>query len=187
VLQTAVNRFKAQYESDGHRLEKAVKNILEKKLRLQKKYARPNLDTDRLYRIGVIYLLADKSTYAIACGNDPSKLILQSEQTEDENNPAVYYSLIVSANKLMKDALIRNKLAAEKNILCFEMEAAGLMNHFLCLMIREICDYSNLHKNKDWQEYAAMAAAAYAKDFFCLIAPNRIKAENKVSELFSSD
>ncbi|RFU81377.1 ankyrin repeat [Trichoderma arundinaceum] len=30
-------------------------------------------------------------------------------------------------------ALIRDKLAEEKDVLCFEMEAAGLMNHFPCV------------------------------------------------------
>ena len=56
----------------------------------------------------------------------------------------------------MKDALFRDTLVAEKDVLCFEMEAAGLMNHFPCLVIRGICDYSDSHKNKEWQGYAAM-------------------------------
>jgi nucleoside phosphorylase len=30
----------------------------------------------------------------------------------------------------MKDALIRDRLAAEEKVLCFEMEAAGLANQF---------------------------------------------------------
>ena len=64
----------------------------------------------------------------------------------------------------MKDALLRDALIAEKDVLCFEMEAAGLMNHFPCVVIRGICDYSDSHKNKEWQGYAAMAAAAYTKD-----------------------
>lgn len=38
------------------------------------------------------------------------------------------------------------------------------MNNFPCLVIRGICDYSDSHRNKVWQGYAAMAAAAYAKD-----------------------
>jgi nucleoside phosphorylase len=83
----------------------------------------------------------------------------------------------------MKDALIRDRLAAEKDILCFEMEAAGLMDHFPCLVIRGICDYSDTHKNKDWQGYAAMAAAAYAKDLLCRIPANKVEAEKKISEL----
>jgi nucleoside phosphorylase len=44
------------------------------------------------------------------------------------------------------------------------MEAAGIMNQFPCLVIRGICDYGDSHKSEDWQGYAAMAAAAYAKD-----------------------
>ncbi|KAE8139545.1 hypothetical protein BDV38DRAFT_280898 [Aspergillus pseudotamarii] len=44
------------------------------------------------------------------------------------------------------------------------MEAAGLMDNFPCLVIRGICDYADSHKNKDWQEYAAATAAAYAKE-----------------------
>lgn len=55
-------------------------------------------------------------------------------------------------------------LAKELGILCFEMEAAGLMDHFLCLVIRGISDYSDSHKNNRWQGYAAITAAVYAKD-----------------------
>lgn len=38
---------------------------------------------------------------------------------------------------------MRDSFAQEHGILCFEMEAAGLMNHFPCLVIRGICDYSD--------------------------------------------
>jgi nucleoside phosphorylase len=44
------------------------------------------------------------------------------------------------------------------------MEAAGLMDVFPCLVIRGICDYSDSHKNKNWQEYAAATAASYARE-----------------------
>jgi nucleoside phosphorylase len=77
----------------------------------------------------------------------------------------------------MKDALIRDRLAADKDVLCFEMEAAGLMNTFPCLVIRGICDYSDSHKNKEWQGYAAMVAAAYAKDLLQRIPLNKIEAD----------
>jgi nucleoside phosphorylase len=83
----------------------------------------------------------------------------------------------------MKDATVRDKLAKESNVLCFEMAAAGLMNHFPCLVVRGICDYSDTHKNKQWQGYAAMAAAAYAKDLLCRISPNKIEAEQRISKV----
>ncbi|CAG8136049.1 unnamed protein product [Penicillium nalgiovense] len=80
----------------------------------------------------------------------------------------------------MKNALIRDKLAAQKEVLCFEMEAAGLMNHFPCLVIRGICDYADSHKNKAWQGYAAMVAAAYAKDLLYRIAPQQVEQEARI-------
>jgi nucleoside phosphorylase len=83
----------------------------------------------------------------------------------------------------MKDALIRDSLAVEKNILCFEMEAAGLMNRFPCLVIRGICDYADSHKNKDWQGYAAMAAAAYANALLRRIVPQRVETEERISDI----
>lgn len=82
----------------------------------------------------------------------------------------------------MKDALVRDQLSKEKDVLCFEMEAAGLMNHFPCLVIRGICNYSDTHTNKEWQGYAAMAAAAYTKDLLYRIAPNKVEAARKIAE-----
>src|SRR6185312_8124645 len=111
------------------------------------------------------------------CRDDPSTLILRRDRGDDEDNPAVHYGLIASANQLMKDAQVRDKLATEKDVLCFEMEAAGLMNHFPCLVIRGICDYSDTHKNKEWQGFAAMMAAAYAKDLVQQIPPDKVDAE----------
>ena len=81
-----------------------------------------------------------------------------------EDNPAIYYGLIALGNQLIKDALIQDTLAKEKEVLCFKIEAAGLMNHFLCLVICGIYNYTDSHKNKEWQGYAAMAVAVYAKD-----------------------
>jgi nucleoside phosphorylase len=107
-------------------------------------------------------------------------LITRPERAKDEDNPAIHYGLIASANQVMKDALIRDRLITEKDVLCFEMEAAGLMNHFPCLVIRGICDYADSHKNQEWQGYAAMTAAAYTKDLLCRIVPQQMEAEKKI-------
>jgi nucleoside phosphorylase len=181
VLRTAINGLKAQYESDGHQLEEAIDNILEKKARLRKKYKRPDLNTDRLFKPEITH----DSSCGIDCAHDSLKLIPRRKRTEEEDNPAIHYGLIASANQL-KDALIRDRLSSEMDVLCFEMEAAGLMNHFPCLVIRGICDYSDSHKNREWQGYAAMAAAAYAKDLLCRIPSNKIEAEKRISELLSN-
>ena len=40
--------------------------------------------------------------------------------------------------------------------MCFKMEAASLMNSFLYIVIRGICDYADKNKNDLWQKYAAV-------------------------------
>ena len=70
----------------------------------------------------------------------------------------------------------RHAINWEKHgMLCFEMEAAGLMNQLPCLVIRGICDYSDSHKNKQWQGYAALTAAAYAKILLSVVSVNRFR------------
>jgi len=191
LLRTAINGLKAQYEDSGHQLEEAISNILEKKQRLRQKYKRPDPSSDRLYQPGFTHDPHNEDPNNEAscnevCGHDPSNIIFRRERTENEDNPAIHYGTIASASTLMKDALIRDTLAKEKNVLCFEMEAAGFINHFPCLVIRGICDYADSHKNKEWQGYAAMAAAAYTKDLLYRIPPSRVDAEKKISDILSS-
>ncbi|EXA32209.1 hypothetical protein FOVG_16580 [Fusarium oxysporum f. sp. pisi HDV247] len=182
VLRAAVNGLMAQYKLDGHRLEQNINGILEKKPRLRQDYKRPDPSTDRLYRTEVTHPPSGEASCSVVCGDNSSNLIPRRERTKDEDNPAIHYGLIASANQLMKDAVLRDKFAMEKDVLCFEMEAAGLMNQFPCLAIRGICDYSDTHKNKEWQGYAAMAAAAYAKDLLCRIPPKNVVAQKRISE-----
>ena len=48
----------------------------------------------------------------------------------------VYYGIIASSNQVIRDVVERDRVSAEfSSVLCFEMEAAGLMNSFLCLII----------------------------------------------------
>ncbi|OQD86803.1 hypothetical protein PENANT_c007G02642 [Penicillium antarcticum] len=183
ALRAAVSGLKSQYESESHQLGKAVHKVLERNPRLRKKYKRPEPGSDRLYRSEFIHPLDNDTGCAVACGDDPSRLTVRHERTADEDNPAIHYGVIASANQLMKDASVRDRLAAEKGVLCFEMEAAGLMNHFPCLVIRGICDYADSHKNKDWQGYAAMVAAAYAQDLLYRLTPNRVGNEKRINEV----
>lgn len=80
------------------------------------------------------------------------------------NLPQVFYGTIGSGDLVMKNSEERDRLAADDNIICFEMEAAGMMNDFPCLVIRGISDYADSRKDDRWQPYAAATAAAYAKE-----------------------
>lgn len=65
------------------------------------------------------------------------------------NVPIVHYDLIASGKQVIKHGRTQDRLSEQRGILCFEMEAAGLMDNFPCLVICEICDYADSHKNKD--------------------------------------
>ncbi|KAG9992121.1 purine and uridine phosphorylase, partial [Aureobasidium melanogenum] len=106
---------------------------------------------------------------------------LRSKYEDDGHQiEANIHGVIASANQLMKDAIIRDTIAKEKDVMCFEMEAAGLMNHFPCLVVRGICDYSDSHKSKEWQGYAAMTAAVYTKDLLTRMVPSRVEQEDRI-------
>jgi nucleoside phosphorylase len=79
----------------------------------------------------------------------------------------------------MKDSQTRDRLAREYGVLCFEMEAARLMNQLPCLVIRGICDYCDSHKNKQWQGYAAIIAAAYAKILLSMVPANQLLKDQR--------
>jgi len=74
-------------------------------------------------------------------------------------DPFIHYGLIASGDQVMKHGGTRERLRKELDVLCFEMEAAGLIDDFPCLVVRGVCDYTDSHKNKLWQGYAAATAA----------------------------
>ena len=49
----------------------------------------------------------------------------------------IHYGTIASGNQVIKDGISRDRISTELGgVLCFEMEAAGLMNNFPCLVVR---------------------------------------------------
>lgn len=98
--------------------------------------------------------------------------------TLDDNidtSPRLHYGNIASANRVMRYAKARDDIAKAQGILCFEEEAAGLADDFKCIVVRGICDYADSHKNKKWQNYAALVAAAYAKELLSVIPETLVK------------
>jgi nucleoside phosphorylase len=116
-----------------------------------------------------------------SCENCSTDEII-NRQPRPNNEIKVHYGTIASGNQVMRDAKTRDEISKEfGGVLCFEMEAAGLMNNFPCLVIRGICDYSDSHKNKKWQPYAALTAAACAKELLSVI-PSADMAKTRTVE-----
>ena len=185
VLQAAVHGLKSEYERKGHSIREAIDTSIQRNKRMRKKYSQPHVDTDRLYVSTYEHAPNQEGSCSQICGEGPTNTVSRDIRDEDEDDPCIHYGTIASANSLMKDALMRDKLANNHRILCFEMEAAGLLHHFPCIIVRGICDYSDTHKNNDWHGYAAMTAAAYAKDLLIHIPPGRVEAERKIADVLS--
>ena len=160
-LQNVVKFLMARHESQETSIARYIQEMLQKhpkNTRTRTDYRRPDRGTDLLFRAE--YVCKRDGNTCEEC--DKEQLIARPDRDEDE--PVIHYGNIASGSSVVRDALKRDNLGKDCGALCVEMEAAGLMDEFDCLVIRGICDYADSHKNKHWQRYAAAAAAAYAKE-----------------------
>lgn len=163
VLLTAVSRLQASHMLKPSRIPEFIFEMIMKYPVMKDNFTYPSDSQDLLFDSEY-----DHENSGSTCVNcDASHQIKRTARVS--NDPAIYYGLIGSANQVMKDGRTRDNLAQDLGILCFEMEAAGLMDNFPCLVIRGICDYADSHKNKQWQPYAAATAAGYAKELLYVI------------------
>lgn len=112
---------------------------------------------DRLFKAGYRHVDYESSNDASsdedtpscqAC--DPAQEVKRKERKT--TTPRIHYGTIASGDSVIKDAQHRDDIAGRltSRPLCFEMEAAGLMNALPCIVIRGICDYADTHKNDIW-------------------------------------
>lgn len=163
ITLTAVARLQALYSAGCGRISQIISDILDKNPHLTPVYSRPGLE-DRLFETTYDHPPTNNRTCS-SC--DENRLVDRPLRGSDE--PQIHYGLIASGNVVIKDGLTRDRLAGSLGNICFEMEAAGVMNIIPSLVIRGICDYSDSHKNDTWQRYAALAAAAYAREILSII------------------
>ncbi|PYH89128.1 purine and uridine phosphorylase [Aspergillus ellipticus CBS 707.79] len=100
---------------------------------------------------------------------DATRIVDRTPMPTDPTAPRIHYGVIASGSQVVKHGITRDKIIESLGgAICFEMEAAGL-DDFPCLVVRGICDYADSHKNKRWQPYAAVTAAAFAKELLGLV------------------
>ncbi|KAL8377403.1 hypothetical protein RB595_008195 [Gaeumannomyces hyphopodioides] len=180
LLLTAVAGLKAKYRQFGHRLDGKVKEALDKEVEkigiveTREEFSLPLDSSDRLYQWDFTHECCEGGT----CGDSEFVVPRDPRKVTRGSSFLVHYGLVGSSSSLVKNAVVRNYLV-EKGILCVEMETAGLANHFPCLAIRGICHYSDTHKNDNWQGFAAMMAATYAKDLIKSLSPESVDGQGK--------
>jgi nucleoside phosphorylase len=196
VLRSALSKLKTKHELEGTLVPQYLEDLGKKYPRLIPKYTRSKSLKDVLFRAdynhvhhpnrdkpdpaGAGAIMRDYEDYRndeddeneFGCAYcDREKIVKRKAR-----DMLVHYGLIASGNRVIKDASFRNKINSRLggHVLCFETEAAGLMNHFPCIVIRGICDYADSHKNDLWQEHAAAVAAAFTKEFLSMVSVGEV-------------
>ncbi|KAN0087004.1 WD40-repeat-containing domain protein [Elaphomyces granulatus] len=169
ILLTAIAKLQADQMMETSRIPELLSKMIATYPRMQADFTYCGQEQDRLFDAAF-----DHHALQNTCDTcDISRLV--TRPVRERHDPVIHYGLIASGNRVIKHGGTRDKLGQELGILCFEMEAAGLMDNFPCLVIRGICDYADSHKNEQWQGYAAATAAAYAKELLSVIHPNQVE------------
>jgi nucleoside phosphorylase len=193
-LLTAVTQLRAEHALAGSRVPQYVEELKQKYPALASRFLISDSLEDVLFKAS--YSHVDKSS--TDKGDDEEEE--EEEEDEESSCPAcdramtvkrkprpmmVHYGLIASGDQVVKDAMVRNRIrkALKDQVLCIEMEAAGLMDTFPCIVIRGICDYADSHKNDRWQDHAAAVAAAFAKELLHQVQPRDVKGERTVQDI----
>ncbi|RPA71806.1 hypothetical protein BJ508DRAFT_419761 [Ascobolus immersus RN42] len=182
ILRSAVSNVRS-----GSKAEELFDSVVQPRLwsrKLSKKDARlfRHQADDVLFRTEYDHVNPENRCHDVC---DPSEIVSRDEREDGARNPVVHYGTIASGNLVIKNATMREQIMNDTNALCVEMEAAGLLHRHPYLVIRGICDYSDTHKNKDWQPYAAITAAAFATEILSVIPPSqrieslRLKSSDK--------
>ncbi|KAF9766270.1 hypothetical protein IL306_001345 [Fusarium sp. DS 682] len=183
VLLNALTSLQARHEMMPSKIPDLLQAMWNANNRFMTKgkrnYTYPGAQNDRLY----------KSEYnhvgGLTCAECDPKWELERDERES-TDPEIHYGIIASGNSPIEDAATRDKLLDKHQFLCVEMEAAGLMDRFPCLVIRGICDYADSHKNDRWQRYAAATAAAFAVELLEHVPAKQVQATRKVVEAVES-
>ncbi|KAE8371034.1 hypothetical protein BDV26DRAFT_299170 [Aspergillus bertholletiae] len=161
---TVLSVMKSDHRIRRNHVSRFITGMIDRFPRLVE-YIRP--ETDVLYQSD--YHHSPEWSTCENCNAD-REVVRCARESPDE--PVIHYGLIASGNRVMKDGVERDTISKDSGgAICFEMEAAGLMNDFRCIVIRGISDYADSHKNDIWQPYAAAAATGVAKEMLSYIDP----------------
>ncbi|KAL5355607.1 nucleoside phosphorylase domain-containing protein [Aspergillus floccosus] len=168
-LRQAIALFEARLWSENLSLWECVERMRTGLARDRTEFHRPT--RDRLYKAEFLHKESDcECTHIepLARGN------LCARREREGDLVRLFQGGIGSENQVMKNARVRDQIATREQIVCYEMEAAAVMDVAPCLSIRGISDYADGHKNDDWQPYAALSAAVCARELLLSVLPQTV-------------
>lgn len=121
----------------------------------------------------------DESLDVLASTEDPAKLTAHPKDPARKLGlPRLFIGPVASANTLLKDSKLRDKLRDQFGVKCVEMEGSGVADAAWnaergYLVVRGACDYCDDNKNDNWQRYAAAVAASFAVHLLGTMTPSQ--------------
>lgn len=187
VLLNALSTLKAEHEVAPSRIPDLLSEMwkahphMKTPKKKESAYVHQGIDNDQLFFPSYSHQTGHACD---AC--DPSKEVKRDNRGTID--PYVYYGTIASGNSVIQDSYIRDKIALflGKECICIDTEAAGLMDHFPCLVIRGICDYADSHSSDRWQRYAAATAAAYTKELLAFVPIRQLQNTDRAVNILKS-
>ncbi|XP_022256095.1 uncharacterized protein LOC106471771 [Limulus polyphemus] len=131
-------------------------------------FSRPSSDTDKLFMS-----IGGKDVIEVGHPQAP-------EGTMEYRQPGksmIHFGGVASGRTLMKDDAVRQEFAHQWGILAFDSEFDAVVESIYgnrkdnYVFIRGISDYKDGTKNKEWQPYSALAAAAFMKALISSLDP----------------
>lgn len=179
ILLAALSNLQAKHLIYDSQISEILSDTSRKFPRLAKGgYKHPGVEKDLLHCSHI-----NSESVSVSCDHCQDGIV--TREPREGSSPIVHYGVIASGNQLMRNAAERDRIGREFSAKCLEMEAAGLMNDFPCIVIRGVCDYADARKNDVWQEYAAITAAAFAKEFLSIVKPVEVIKAKHATEVMS--
>ncbi|KAK6345581.1 hypothetical protein TWF718_007492 [Orbilia javanica] len=129
-LLAAIASLEAKVAQSGRKVEEHLRETYTKYPNLVGEYGHPGTQHDVLYKAE--YKHADEQAECDLCSK--SEVVIRKNR--DSTAPVVHYGLVASGNQVVKHGVTRDRIGQDIGAICFEMEAAGLMDNFQCLVIR---------------------------------------------------
>jgi nucleoside phosphorylase len=125
ILLTAIARLQADGMMEASRIPAFLSEMIATYPKMRAEFTYRGREQDRLFEPS-----SDHHGLDNACDNcEISGQV--TRPARDRHDPVIHYGLIASGNQVIKHGGTRDKLGQELGILCFEMEAAGLMDNFM--------------------------------------------------------
>ncbi|EXJ71273.1 uncharacterized protein A1O5_05079 [Cladophialophora psammophila CBS 110553] len=182
-LRTALNQLETEYHREL--LQKRLYDLLSDLQTRRSKVAYPGTEFDRLFEPAYLHKHWNNTcntcnsgagrvcsaAHGLSCprlGCEDEHLVPRPApilSSDGKRVPSIHVGTMGSGDRVMKSGTHRDAIAEKEGIIAFEMEGAGLIDHFPCLVIKGVADYADSHKNDVWHHYASATAACCARAF----------------------